>query len=259
MTKLAGEMQHTHLLTTDRELLTDQSTNTTKVQLAKPMSFIGVIYRSMDEGFLTGAEIICRELIHQGPPQYVWQLTKLGMWGTQWSLWAAKQVENVLSSCLSWSQPLPSSLAGFCLSQAAGLVWEFFVGLAFFFLIIVVYFWQVGCSERDSELLRLNLVGEGPSDSGQFQGLPSALLELLAFLLKELPCRMECFDLWGNCYITAYIWRSETYFRYQNSDAIHLIFRLFWVFFFFVVGLFVCFWDGVSLCSPNCPRTCSID
>lgn len=45
-----GEMQHTCLLTTDRELLTVQSTNTTKVQLAEPMSSIGVTaHPSMDD------------------------------------------------------------------------------------------------------------------------------------------------------------------------------------------------------------------
>ena len=51
-------MQHTCLLTTDRELLTVQSTNTTKVQLGEPVSFIGVTYRNMGEGLLMGAEMI---------------------------------------------------------------------------------------------------------------------------------------------------------------------------------------------------------
>ena len=35
--------------------MTDQSTETTENQLAQPMGFIGVIYRNMGEGFLTGA------------------------------------------------------------------------------------------------------------------------------------------------------------------------------------------------------------
>jgi hypothetical protein len=38
------------LLTSDREPTTDQSMNTTKVQLGDPMSFIGVTYRNMGEG-----------------------------------------------------------------------------------------------------------------------------------------------------------------------------------------------------------------
>jgi hypothetical protein len=33
-----------------------------KVQLCKPMSFIGVTYRNMGEGFLTGAEMTQRQL-----------------------------------------------------------------------------------------------------------------------------------------------------------------------------------------------------
>ena len=38
---LPGKMQHTHLLTPDREPTTDQSTDTTKVQLGEPVSFVG--------------------------------------------------------------------------------------------------------------------------------------------------------------------------------------------------------------------------
>jgi hypothetical protein len=33
-----------NLLTSDRESMVEQTTNTTKVQLGEPMSFIGVIY-----------------------------------------------------------------------------------------------------------------------------------------------------------------------------------------------------------------------
>lgn len=40
-----------------------------KVQLKEPMSFIGVTYRNMGEGFLTGAEITQRQLPHHSPPQ----------------------------------------------------------------------------------------------------------------------------------------------------------------------------------------------
>lgn len=37
--------------------MTDPSTDTTKVQLGGPMSFVGVIHRNMDEGLLTGTEM----------------------------------------------------------------------------------------------------------------------------------------------------------------------------------------------------------
>jgi hypothetical protein len=63
-------MQHTCLLTTDREPMTDRDMDTTKVQLDEPMSFIGFTYRSMGEGLLTGTEMTQRQLHHQGPPQH---------------------------------------------------------------------------------------------------------------------------------------------------------------------------------------------
>jgi hypothetical protein len=48
----------------------DQSMDTIKVKLDEPSSFIGVSYRNMGEGLLTGAEMIQRQLYHQGPPQH---------------------------------------------------------------------------------------------------------------------------------------------------------------------------------------------
>lgn len=41
----------------DRETMIDQSMNTTKVQFGEPISFIGITYRNVGEGLLTGAEI----------------------------------------------------------------------------------------------------------------------------------------------------------------------------------------------------------
>ena len=40
-----------------KEPRTDQSAHTTKVLLGEPISFIGVTYRNMGEGLLTGAEM----------------------------------------------------------------------------------------------------------------------------------------------------------------------------------------------------------
>ena len=48
----------------------DQNTDTIKVQLGDPMSFTGVTYSNMDEGLLTGAEIIHSQLHHQNPHQH---------------------------------------------------------------------------------------------------------------------------------------------------------------------------------------------
>lgn len=48
--------------------MTDQSTDATKVQLDKPVSFIGVTYRNMGEGFLTGAEMTQTPCITKAHP-----------------------------------------------------------------------------------------------------------------------------------------------------------------------------------------------
>lgn len=46
------------LLTSDKESTTDQNTDTAKVQLGESMSCIGVTCRNINEGLLTGAEMI---------------------------------------------------------------------------------------------------------------------------------------------------------------------------------------------------------
>ena len=66
--KLALGRHNTHLFTLDRNPTTDQSTDTTKVQLGKPMSFIGVTYRTMGEGLLTRAEMTQRQVYLHSPP-----------------------------------------------------------------------------------------------------------------------------------------------------------------------------------------------
>lgn len=59
----------TGLLTPHREPMTDQHTNSTKVQLGKPVSFPGVTYRPMNELLLTGTEMTQSRCIHnRGPP-----------------------------------------------------------------------------------------------------------------------------------------------------------------------------------------------
>lgn len=53
----------------DRDLMTEQSTNSAKVQLGQPMIFNGVIYRNMGEGLFTGTERSQRQLHHQSLSQ----------------------------------------------------------------------------------------------------------------------------------------------------------------------------------------------
>lgn len=56
------EMQHPHPLNPDWDSTTDQSTDTTEVRFGKPMNFIVVTYRNMDEQLLSGAKVTQREL-----------------------------------------------------------------------------------------------------------------------------------------------------------------------------------------------------
>jgi hypothetical protein len=55
----------------------DQSKVAAKVQLGEQTSFIVVLYRNMDEGLFIGAKVTQRQLYHQKPTQYGWQLSKL--------------------------------------------------------------------------------------------------------------------------------------------------------------------------------------
>lgn len=48
--------------------MTDQTTDTTKVQLGEPMNFIGVTYQNTREELFTEAEVTPRQLHHQGHP-----------------------------------------------------------------------------------------------------------------------------------------------------------------------------------------------
>ena len=64
------EMQHTCLLTPDREPTPDLSMDTTIVQFNESMSFIAITHGNMGEGLLTGAEMTQRQLQHQGPAQH---------------------------------------------------------------------------------------------------------------------------------------------------------------------------------------------
>lgn len=60
-----------HLLTSYMELTTEQSMETTAVQLGEPASFIRVTYRNMGKELLTEAEMTNRQLHHQGPCKHM--------------------------------------------------------------------------------------------------------------------------------------------------------------------------------------------
>lgn len=67
------KMQHTCPLSPDRKPTTDQSIDTTRVQLGEPMTFIEFTYRSIVEGLFTGTEMTKNNYIikthqHGGQP-----------------------------------------------------------------------------------------------------------------------------------------------------------------------------------------------
>lgn len=52
VTEILYLTQNVHLFISDGEPVTDQCVDTIKVQFDEPMSFIGIIYRNMDEELL---------------------------------------------------------------------------------------------------------------------------------------------------------------------------------------------------------------
>ena len=92
-----------------KEPRTDQSAHTTKVLLDEPISFIGVTYRNMGEGLLTGAEMTQRQLHRQSLPSVGDSSQKLGAWRNCTACRWIKGLENVHSRCLSWSKLLADS------------------------------------------------------------------------------------------------------------------------------------------------------
>lgn len=54
------------------------TSDSTEVELDESMTFIGIIYRNMGEGLLTGAEMTQRLMHHLSPPQPLGQFTTTG-------------------------------------------------------------------------------------------------------------------------------------------------------------------------------------
>ena len=157
VTKLFIGRCNTHLLTPARDLLTIQSTDTTKVQLGEPMSFVGVADRSMRERWPTGRNY-SKQLHHQGLLQHRCQLGKPGTQCT------------ACSSPAGWKCPF-QSLWPKPLQHSAGLTL---------------------CSSVSSHLkqaLSAFIAYSGrqtPSGSSQFQGLPEAILSYLPSCIRRV-------------------------------------------------------------------------
>lgn len=80
-----GKTKHTGLLIPDRESMTDQSMDTSKVQVGKPVSFIGVAYRIVCQGYLPKQKCLKESCISKA-------LTKLGTWSLLHTVQAPPQV-----------------------------------------------------------------------------------------------------------------------------------------------------------------------
>lgn len=176
---------------------TDQCTNNP----LSPVSFLGVTYRHMSELLLMGAEMTQSRCIHhQGPPPTPQPPLSpppphptLVITHKRWEPGASSQPEG---SAAGWRVSFQGAPIGLNLFQAvcldfavfhrARLVWASSLKLHFYYLL--------GKAE--------------PSESGQFQGLPEALLSCLTSGIRSFPCRIECFNLPRNCY-TSLAWTSS--------------------------------------------------
>lgn len=143
--------------------------HTTKVQFGEP-----VAYRSMGEGSLTGADMTHRQLHHQGWLQYGWQVRK------------AENLEHT-------AQPTGSTIGRKCLflvpqlvQTSSGSSTGLSLHCSFSSVFVVggfglVWFCAVQAVSSERVSVFIGYSGrEWPSESGQFQGLPEAILSCLS-------------------------------------------------------------------------------
>lgn len=107
------------LLTLDVKLMTGPSNNITNVYFGELIiSFIGFTYKSIGEGLLSEMKWLKGSRITKNPPLCVC-VTAHKSWKPRTQCTTYRQLnrnENVASWYLSWSEPLPGSPAGLCLS-----------------------------------------------------------------------------------------------------------------------------------------------
>lgn len=110
--------EQVYLLISDREQMTGQSMNTSKVQLSEPRHRTGV--RNMGEGLLTRTEI---KTAASRKPTPAW-VTVHRSWETRAHCTACRQLSrtvSILCQRLCWSEPFLGSSAGVCLSLLGNL------------------------------------------------------------------------------------------------------------------------------------------
>lgn len=102
-----------YLLIPEREPTTDQSKDTTKIQIDKPRNCIGVTHSSVDDGLLPEAGLTQRQPHHQSPPQ---------AWQTAHKARNLKHSAQPSGNSAGWGCLLPAAwIVGSLLSSAAGV------------------------------------------------------------------------------------------------------------------------------------------
>ena len=99
------------LFTLDKEPRTDQSAHTTEVLHGEPISFIGVTYRNMGEGLITGAEMTQRQLYHQSPHSV----------GDSSKSWEPRETAQPVDGSTGWTVSFLSASVGLNVFQTAGM------------------------------------------------------------------------------------------------------------------------------------------
>lgn len=94
-TTFSGEMQHTCVLIQNKDPVANQCMASTKVQLDKPWVYLGDFQE---------AEMIRKQLHYQNPPQYGWQLTKLGTQSILHCPWVTQRVGDCPFQVPQWVQ-----------------------------------------------------------------------------------------------------------------------------------------------------------
>lgn len=152
---------NTGLLTPDRNSKTDQYTDTTEVLLVSYPVLLDLLREIWVRGYFSKQKFLKDDCI---------------MCSTHMAYRQLNRLESVLSKWLNYLKSFAGSWTGFRVFFAAWVFWE--------------------------DSLQSLLFSDGrewPSGSAQFQELLEAIVSCFTFYLKELPCGVESFSLWGNC------------------------------------------------------------
>lgn len=180
-----------HLLSPNREPITDQSTNTIQIQSGEPF------YRNMSEGLQKQKQLkdscITKVYLSMGDSSHSWghctacrQLKRLGSVLSRWPALLLQASSQFLF--------LPSSRS-YLTVLAAWLDWESSLQFSFARLEEPLSFYCFTYTSR-----------EEPNESCQFQELPEAVLSCLHSCLRSFPTGWNVSVLGGNCYATGITW-----------------------------------------------------